>query len=164
MAPARWRKPRTRSARRDGPPAPAPAPEGPPPADDRTEACRGRRRSRWWSWPRPPPPSADWRRSLFSERARESPAGWTCAPAAAGGFRPDIACPQTGPARNALSGAYADTRSPKASRTISRKQSNQFRRNLIERQHGGANTRIGGRARHSPHHAGRFVLGNHAAA
>ena len=38
--------------------------------------------------------------------------GRPCAPAASGGFRPDIACRRTDRARNALSEACADTHSP----------------------------------------------------
>ena len=51
--------------------------DAPLPSDDRTESCRGRRTSRWWSSPRPLPPSAPRRRPSSSERVRECPAGST---------------------------------------------------------------------------------------
>src|SRR4029078_9211271 len=82
----------------------------------------------------------------------------------AGAFRPDIVCRLTNRARSGLSETYADTHSLTASRTISRKQPNQFWRDLVERQNRRANTCIGTCTRHAPHHAGGFVLGNHAAA
>src|SRR6201999_3602281 len=102
--------------------------------------------------------------SSASQPVRPIRAGRPCAPAAPAGFPPDIACRRTDRGPSDPSGTYAETHSPTASRTISRKHTNQFRRDLIERQNGGADPRIGGSTGHSPHHAGRFVLGNHAAA
>jgi len=79
----------------------------------------------WWSSPRP------LRSTLgallhFKTEFGECPPESTCAPAARGDFH-QICLSADSPVRNASFRSYADTHSPQASRTISRKQSDQFR-------------------------------------
>ena len=67
-------------------------------------------------------------------------------------------------ARALLEASCAENRNPAASRAVSREQPDDFRCDFVERQHGRTQAGLRDGARHAPHHAGRFILRDHAAA
>ena len=91
--------------------------------------------------------------------------GRPCGRPAAAGSRPDIACRPTARGRSAPSGACADSRNRAGVMTCSPANSRVTCGAIcVERQHRRADAGMRDRARHAPHHAGRFVLRDHAAA
>src|SRR5450759_4594087 len=68
------------------------------------------------------------------------------------------------PDRSARATSCADSRSPAGSRLVPREQAREAGRDLVERQHGRAEAGMCDLAGHAPHHAGRLVLRQDAAA